>query len=228
MQAKNTLIALALGAALATPAFAQQGVALAAGAQVDAPMQAPVHAPVPDPVPPVAPQLENGHAAARGAMNDANGMQGSQAEAPMATPIQSQGAENAAAHSSVVEGDLWSRLDADKDGTISATEASVDAGFNGGFGKMDADGNGMVSQAEYDAYAKADLGTGGQNAATGSQASTKLTWNNVDSDKDGKLSAEEVQGYSSLKANFASIDGNGDGFLTQDEYRAYAKASKQP
>ena len=79
-----------------------------------------------------------------------------------------------------------------------------------------------------DAYAKADMGTGGENANAASQAATTLTWNDIDADQDGKLSATEVEGYENLKANFAGMDGDGDGFVTQDEYRAYQKANRVP
>jgi Ca2+-binding EF-hand superfamily protein len=55
-----------------------------------------------------------------------------------------------------------------------------------------------------------------------------MTWNNIDADKDGKLSATEVESYENLKANFAGMDSDGDGFVTQDEYRAYQKANREP
>jgi hypothetical protein len=236
MISTRSLIPIAIGVALAAPAIAQTangnaGDPVAASAQA----QVQTQAPVPNPVPTVSPELGHGRSAqgvtdnsTSGAVQDAQAMQQEKTEAPMASPVQSQGVEHAAAQSSVVQRDLWARLDANHDGTISATEASVDAGFDGGFARMDVDGNGTVSQGEYDAHAKAALGTGGQNASAGSQASTRLTWNNVDTDKDGKLSTTEVQGYSNLKANFTAIDGNSDGFVTQDEYRSYAKANRQP
>jgi hypothetical protein len=68
--------------------------------------------------------------------------------------------------------------------------------------------------------------TADANAA--SQSANGLTWNTVDTDKDGKLSASEVSAYAGLKANFSGMDGNSDGFVTQDEYRAYAQARRQP
>jgi Ca2+-binding EF-hand superfamily protein len=236
MISTRSLIAIAIGVALAVPAMAQAGNGNA-GAPVAAAAQAQVQtqAPVPNPIPTASPELGHGRSAqgatdniTSGAVQDAQAMQEEKTDAPMTAPVQSQGAEHAAANSSVVQRDLWDRLDADHDGMVSATEASVDAGFDGGFARMDVDGNGTVSQDEYGTYAKAALNTGGQNASAGSQASTRLTWNNVDTDKDGKLSTKEVQGYSNLKANFTAIDGNGDGFVTQDEYRSYAKTNRQP
>lgn len=236
MKFTPNLIALAIGLALAAPAIAQQGTAAAqVGGSVQAQTQpvVPTQVPAPVTVPPVSPEIDHGRSA-KGAMNNATqatkeaGSMQDETGTPPPSPEQSQGAENAAANSSVVQRDLWNRLDADHDGTISSTEASVDAGFNGHFAAMDSNGDGMVGSDEYTAYAKANMNTGGQNANAGSQASTKLTWNNVDTDKDGKLSSAEADGYANLKSNFAGMDSNGDGFVTQDEYRAYAKANREP
>lgn len=69
----------------------------------------------------------------------------------------SQGAAHAAGHSAVVTRDVFGTLDVDGDGRISATEASADAGFNGGFSAMDGDGDGFVTDAEFRAHAKADM-----------------------------------------------------------------------
>jgi hypothetical protein len=73
------------------------------------------------------------------------------------TSGQSQGAANAAAHSMVVTRDLWTRLDADADGRISADEADADAGFDSGFATMDSNRDGFVTDAEFRAHAKADM-----------------------------------------------------------------------
>lgn len=149
-------------------------------------------------------------------------------DAPPATPEQSQGAANAAAHSAVVERELFSRLDTDGDSTISDTEADADVEFDGSFSAIDSDGDGSVTSAEYDAYAKANLSTGGQNAADHSQAAVTTLWANFDADTDGRLSATEVEGDAGLSSSFETIDDDGDGFVTQDEYRAYARANVQP
>ena len=47
------------------------------------------------------------------------------------------------------------RLDTDKDGRVSSTEASADAAFDSGFAAMDADADGFVTSAELQASAKA-------------------------------------------------------------------------
>ncbi|HEY0661715.1 MAG TPA: hypothetical protein VGD21_10425 [Lysobacter sp.] len=65
-----------------------------------------------------------------------------------------QGAANAASHSAVAMRDVMSRLDVNGDGMISTTEGEVDATFKTNFSTIDADGNGLISDAEYRAYAK--------------------------------------------------------------------------
>lgn len=70
-------------------------------------------------------------------------------------PTPAQGAAHAAGHSSVVQRDMWSRLDTDGDGRISSVEGSVDADFGANFAMTDTDGDGFVSDAEYRAQAKA-------------------------------------------------------------------------
>ncbi len=80
----------------------------------------------------------------------------SQAEYGLAAKADvSQGAEHAAAHSMVVTRETFTRLDSDKDGRISSTEADADAGFDGSFSVMDGNGDGFVTDAEYRAHAKA-------------------------------------------------------------------------
>jgi hypothetical protein len=47
------------------------------------------------------------------------------------------------------------RLDTDKDGRVSSSEASADPTFDSGFAAMDADGDGYVTDAEFHEKAKA-------------------------------------------------------------------------
>lgn len=69
-------------------------------------------------------------------------------------PPQSQGAENAAAHSAVAQRDLWNRLDSDGDGRISSVEASLDSEFSTHFPMNDVDGDGFITAAEYRDHAQ--------------------------------------------------------------------------
>ena len=148
------------------------------------------------------------------------------------TTMQSQGAAKAAAHSSVVQRDAWTRLDADADGRISPVEADADSAFGVDFDDMDTDDDGFVSDAEYRVFAKvdgsADAAMGGTpgaaNAAGHSMVVTRDLWNRLDADADGRISATEADADTTFDGSFASIDVNADGFVSQDEYRAHAKA----
>ena len=77
---------------------------------------------------------------------------------PPPSPPQSQGAEHAASHSSIVQRDLWTRLDTNGDGKISTAEGAVDTEFNAGFGTLDADKDGFVTDTEYRTAAKTEHG----------------------------------------------------------------------
>jgi hypothetical protein len=250
----HTLVALAIGAALAAPvALAQNANANTnAGANAGAQVQGAANAQVPDPVPAADRAVERTSGAVQDATQSAtqatqsaqDKMQDSTTaqtddtddakdaddtqDAPPAPPTQSQGAANAAAHASVTQRDLWNRLDTDKDGMISATEADADADFDGRFAAMDSDGDGSISDSEYTTYAKTNLATSGEHAATHSQAGITSVWSNFDQDDDGKLSAAEVEADANLKGSFADMDGDADGFVTQDEYRDYAMVNRKP
>ena len=103
-------------------------------------------------------------------------------EAPPPAPPQSQGAEHATSHSSVVQRDVWTRLDSDGDGRISTTEGAADTGFNAGFAAMDADQDGFVTDAEYRSSARADMerGSGGTDASARSASSLGDTMRRLD------------------------------------------------
>lgn len=79
------------------------------------------------------------------------------AQAAHVAEASATGAANAAAHSTAAMRGVWSALDTNGDGLISAIEADVDAAFEARFEAMDEDGNGFVSEAEFRADAKADL-----------------------------------------------------------------------
>ena len=71
------------------------------------------------------------------------------------TDAASQGEVNASAHSAVVTRDLWTQLDGNSDGKLSASEVSGNSGISGAFARMDGNGDGFVTQAEYTTYVKA-------------------------------------------------------------------------
>jgi len=69
-------------------------------------------------------------------------------------------------------------------------------------------------------------GTASQGAA-GAGATQQLTWSDLDTDKDGKLSKTEVVSIPNLAQVFDSADTDQDGLLTPDEYKAYVAAGNQ-
>ena len=73
------------------------------------------------------------------------------------TDSASQGEVHAAAHSAVVTSDLWTQLDGNSDGKLSASEVSANSGISGAFSGMDGNGDGFVTQAEYTTYVKANM-----------------------------------------------------------------------
>jgi hypothetical protein len=54
-----------------------------------------------------------------------------------------------------------------------------------------------------------------------------MPWKQLDTNKDGKLSKEEVAGDSQLTADFDAADTNKDGFLSKVEFRAHRMEMKK-
>ena len=52
-------------------------------------------------------------------------------------------------------------------------------------------------------------------------SSGQKTWEELDANKDGKLSKAEADADASMKSLFAKADADNDGTLTPEEYRAY-------
>lgn len=215
MNASNrNVLALALAAALLSPAVSAQGVG-------KGPPDIPRVAPVPS-VSTNSPEQTMREVQPQTTEQTLN-------EAPPPSPPQSQGADHAAAHSSVVQRDIWTRLDADSDGRISTAEGAIDTGFNAGFAAMDADHDGFVTDAEYRSSAKADMerGRGSADASWSVSSSLGDTMRRLDANADGSISSSEGDTDASFKANFAAIDGNSDGAVTRSEYQAWLKANKK-
>lgn len=143
---------------------------------------------------------------------------------PPPSPPESQGAEHAAAHSSVVQRDLWTRLDVDGDGRISTSEGAADAAFNTDFSAMDTDGDGFVTDIEYRSAAKPETGTGDADA---SSRSTGDVLRRLDANADGSISLSEGEADATIRSSFSAIDANSDGMVSRAEYRAWLKASRK-
>lgn len=149
---------------------------------------------------------------------------------PPPSPMQSQGAEHAAPPASVVQRDVWTRLDADGDGRISATEGAVDTEFNTGFAAMDSDRDGFVTDTEYQSAAKASMetGRGGTDAASSNDTSSLGdAMRRLDTNADGSISLSEGDSDAAIKSSFATIDADSDGMVTRAEYQAWLKATRK-
>lgn len=238
----RTLVALAIGAALAAPsAWAQLSVGgnVGVGAQVPNPVPAATGAvdrtvdSAMDRTRSAADRATNAAERGRQAVSDrarstVDTARSAAQDTAQSVDAQAQVSTSAAAHSQAASRTLWTRLDTDANGSISTQEAAADATFNSGFAKADSDGDGSVTQAEYDAYARVHLSTGGMQSAPHSQAATNLTWANLDANADGKLTQTEVQANASLSGAFSTMDTDQDGAVTQAEYRSYAQANQRP
>jgi Ca2+-binding EF-hand superfamily protein len=146
---------------------------------------------------------------------------------PPPSPPESQGAEHAAAHSSVVQRDLWTRLDTNADGKISTSEGETDAAFNADFSAMDTDDDGFVSDAEYRTAAKEDVHAGGADSSSNSSGRMGDVMHRLDANADGSISLSEGEADATIKSNFSSIDSNSDGMVSRAEYQAWLKTSRK-
>ncbi|MBW8733086.1 MAG: EF-hand domain-containing protein [Asticcacaulis sp.] len=114
-----------------------------------------------------------------------------------------------AVHAQGWGGGMLARYDADKDGKVSLAE--YEAGRQMMFGRVDADGNGAISFAEIDAVAQ-KMGND-QRAAMMQKRLDALKA--ADANGDQAISADEYK--AAVDAEFTALDKNADGFLTEDE-----------
>lgn len=102
-------------------------------------------------------------------------------------------------------------LDTDADGKL--TQAELDAHKAARFAKSDTNGDGMLSAEEMMNSAKANEGKRMQRRAT------KMI-ERMDADKDGMISAAEMQAMPRGKDMFKRMDANSDGAITAEEFAA--------
>lgn len=108
-------------------------------------------------------------------------------------------------------GGMFGRYDADHDGKVSLAE--YEAGRMMQFNRMDADHDGKLSFAEIDAASAQAAQRGGPMADMMKQRNDALKV--ADSNGDQSISADEFKAYAD--AEFKKLDANNDGFLTEDE-----------
>ena len=123
------------------------------------------------------------------------------------------------------EGDLFTKLDANKDGFVTADEVSDDnkSKFERQLRNADKDGDKKLNKEEFAASLKPDdaprqpLGAGaGPGRAGAFQFSPKEFFARMDANKDGKLGKDEVRGP--LSENFARVDADSDGAISEEEF----------
>jgi opacity protein-like surface antigen len=85
------------------------------------------------------------------------------------------------------------------------SKAKADAAFSA----MDADRNGSIDRAEFDAYAKS--------FAEKQKADFERQYAELDANKDGRVDRQEAGANAALEAYFDQIDENADGFLSKEE-----------
>ena len=120
-------------------------------------------------------------------------------------------------------GGKLARLDTDKDGAISLAEAKGTR-LADKFGELDRDADGKLTRDELHAMKKGDRGDKGRRGRGGhemkdpAERAAKILAMR-DADKNGSLSAAELQG-SRLADRMAALDANKDGSLAKDELMA--------
>ena len=136
------------------------------------------------------------------------------------------------------EDDLFTKLDANKDGFVTADEVGDDnkAKFERQLRNADKDGDKKLSKEEFAASLKPDDapkqplgapgGIGRPGAAAGFPFNPKEIFARLDTNKDGKLGKDEARGP--LSENFARVDADGDGSITEEEFGKVAAAFARP
>jgi Ca2+-binding EF-hand superfamily protein len=133
-------------------------------------------------------------------------------------------------------GELFSKLDANKDGYITPDEVqeSQKALYERLLRNADKDGDKRLSKEEFQAGLKPDETprqplAGGQPFGGGPQAAAgelRAFFDRLDRDKDGKLSKEELP--VPLQASFDRLDANSDGSVSFEEYSNGRQFGKRP
>lgn len=109
------------------------------------------------------------------------------------------------------------KIDANGDGVIDRAEAAANPRMAQHFETLDANKDGRITADERPQRGMRE-GKGGRGGAGGRMAQ-------LDTDKDGRFSRQELASRTRALENFSAIDTNGDGFLTREEMAAHHKAN---
>ena len=114
----------------------------------------------------------------------------------------------------------FSRADTNGDGKLSRAEVEkAMAHLLGKFDRIDTNKDGQLSRGELNAWKKAHRGE--------RQAKAAERFRHADTDGDGAISRAEAEKHAPrLAKKFDQIDSNKDGKLTQDELRAYRETKR--
>ncbi len=112
-------------------------------------------------------------------------------------------------------GDRVAQLDTNKDGAIDRSEAAKAPKFAEHFDKFDANKDGRITADE-----RPQRGMRGGKGGHGDRMAQ------LDTNKDGRFSREELAGKPRVLQNFAAIDTNRDGTLSPEEMQAHRKAQR--
>jgi Ca2+-binding EF-hand superfamily protein len=135
-------------------------------------------------------------------------------------PVIGIAADNTAGAKGQRAAGLFSKADTDGNGTLSRAEAEkAMPQLAGRFDSIDTNKDGQLSRGELNAWKKAHRAE--------RQAKAAERFKHADTDGDGAISrAEAEKNAPRLAQKFDQIDSNKDGKLTQDELRAYREAKR--
>jgi Ca2+-binding EF-hand superfamily protein len=102
------------------------------------------------------------------------------------------------------------RIDTNGDGVIDRSEAAANPKMAEHFDRLDANRDGRITAEERPQHG----GKGGRDAARARMAE-------LDTNKDGRFSRDELAGKARALQNFAAIDTDNDGLLSREEMKAH-------
>ena len=131
-------------------------------------------------------------------------------------------ADNTTGAKSPRSADHFSKADTNADGKLSRAEvAKAMPQLLGKFDGIDTNKDGQLSRGELSAWRKAHKGE--------RQAKAAERFKHADTDGDGAISRAEAEKHAPrLAKKFDQIDSNKDGKLTQEELRAYRESKRSP
>jgi Ca2+-binding EF-hand superfamily protein len=129
------------------------------------------------------------------------------------------------------DSDLFTKLDANKDGFVTADEVpeANKALFDRLLRNADKNSDSKLSKEEFQAGLKPaegprpPLGGAERPGFPGTRPDPRELFNRMDANKDGKLTKDELAQRERLPENFALLDANSDGSISQDEFMEFGR-----